>query len=97
MTRKERKELSDRIKAEWEKGNVVVMTVEGLEIAPVESLVKQTTSMLLYDLNRDQATSYTLLEESTGKLPVIRLINDLATAHVIDYLMELKNKKTPAL
>lgn len=73
------------------------MTVEGLEIAPVKDLVKQTTSMLLYDLNRDEATSYTLLEKNTSSLPFIRLINDLATAHVIDYLMELKNKATPAL
>lgn len=96
MTKKERKELSDRIKAEWEKGNVVVMTVEGLEIAPVEDLVKQTTSMLLYDLNRDEATSYTLLEKNTSSLPFIRLVNDLAAAHVIEYLLEQKKRNTPA-
>ena len=73
------------------------MTVEGLKIAPVEDLVKQTTSMLLYDLNRDETTSYTLLEKNTSSLPFIRLVNDLATAHIIEYLMELKNKNTPTL
>lgn len=65
----------------WEKkkeGKVMVQTEEGVMTASMEDFCKQNIEGLLYDLNRDEATTLTLNNE--------RAINDLAVAQVIRYL-----------
>lgn len=65
----------------WEKkkeGKVMVQTEDGVMTASMEDFCKQNIEGLLYDLNRDEATTLTLNNE--------RAINDLAVAQVIRYL-----------
>ena len=49
---------------------------------PIDKLCRQSADGLLYDLNRDEATTLTL-----GKVGLERWVNDYATAKVIRYLV----------
>ena len=65
----------------WEKrkeGKILFQTAEGIMELPIDEFCKQNIEGLLYDLNRDEATTLTLNNE--------RAINDLAVAQVIRYL-----------
>ena len=67
----------------WKKrkeGKVLVQTEEGIMTCPLEQFCKQGIEVLLYDLNRDEATTLIINNE--------RAINDLAVAQVIRYLYE---------
>ncbi len=74
------------IEEKWAEGKVVLMTIEGLASVPVREIVKQPVEGLLYDINRDMGTTWTLFRDGE-QLPVIRLVNDIAAAHIIEYLM----------
>lgn len=74
MTDKERQIISEQGRL----GRVVFQTMDGLQSADMEEFCKQDVGLLLYDLNRDEGTTYTLNNE--------RAINDIAVAKVIRYL-----------
>lgn len=78
--------IIEQIKEKWLNGEVVLMTVEGVVSVPVREIINQTADGLLYDLNRDIYTSLTLFK-NVETLPVYRIINDIAVAHIIEYLM----------
>lgn len=78
--------LKDLILKEYKKGNIVILTSDGLKLTSLKEVIKQPAEGLLYDLNRDQATILTFINDP-------KWINDFACMAVIQ---ELKNqlKKT---
>ena len=94
MTKEERfdKTLATVLENE-RKGKVTYMTGMGLMTSTLESFCRQNADGVLYDLNRDRATTITLGRNGGG-----RWINDYAVAMVIEYLMKeierLKNEKS---
>lgn len=66
------------IERQYKQGKVVLATPCGLASCDMEELVGQPVEGLLYDLNRDELTTYTLNNE--------RAINDIAVAKVIRHL-----------
>lgn len=72
------KEEYELIKGKQKEGKVVFRNVEGLMAQPIEDFCSQCVEGLLYDLNRDEATTLTLNDN--------RCVNDLAVAQVIRYL-----------
>jgi len=66
------------LKKRWE-GIVCFMTFDGLYNAKVDDFIKQPADGILYDLNRDIATTLTIMPEK-------RWINDLAVAVTITAL-----------
>lgn len=79
--------LLDTIRKASENGRVALMTIDGLVTYDIDELISQPTEGLLYDLNRDLATTSTLLLAG-AELPTLRLVNDYATALVIKRLKE---------
>jgi len=79
MTEQELQKLKDTILSEYEKGNVVVTTAEGLVIYNLDEFIKQPTPGLLYDLNR-------LPEVVLAFLGDPKWVNDYAVAMVISRL-----------
>ena len=74
MTEEEKLLIEEQIKH----NRVVFQPREGVQSAGIEEFCKQDVDFLLYDLNRDEATTCTLNNE--------RAINDIAVAKVIRYL-----------
>lgn len=74
MTQEEKELIREQEKA----GKVVYSSCEGLFAVNIEDFCSQPVDGLLYDLNRDEATTYALNNE--------RAINDIAVAKVIRYL-----------
>ncbi len=85
--------LTDMLRREEEKGRVAVMTVEGIMSYDIEEFCSQPAELLLYDLNRDTATTLTLLKKGKDSLPLVRLINDYAAALVIRHLKSKINNQ----
>lgn len=84
MTTKTNFEKTLSLIQETEKqGNVVFMTMCGLMATPIEKFCRQSADCLLYDLNRDEATTLTL-----GRDGLERWVNDYAVAKIIRYLMD---------
>jgi len=83
-------ELRDKILSETKKGNVVIATFEGLKVTELSEFIKQPADGLLYDLNRDEATILTFIDNP-------KWINDYAVCMVIHALKarirELENKQ----
>jgi len=83
------KALKDKILEEYKKGNVVVSTFDGLKVAPLKDIIDQPADGLLYDLNRDEATILTFIDDP-------KWVNDYACMAVIRGLKkqidQLKNK-----
>jgi len=75
-------DIKKGILEESEKGNIIVSTIDGLQIMPIDKFIQQPAVSMLYDLNRNVATILTFL-------PDPKWINDYASAMVI---IELKNK-----
>lgn len=75
---------------EYEKGNIVINTIEGVLTIPLKDFLKQPIEGILYDLNRDEATVLTFINDP-------KWINDYAVTKVIRELKkqidELKTKK----
>lgn len=78
----------DFILEEYKKGNVVVLGPDNIiQSAPLEGVVKQHVDGLLYDLNRDEATVLTFIDDP-------KWVNDYAVAKVIRELKrQLEEKK----
>lgn len=77
------------VKENESKGIVTIMTECGLMSCNIERICNQSADGLLYDLNRDKATTIAL-----GGNGMERWINDYAVAVVIEYLLnELKKAK----
>ena len=64
-----------------EEGKVVFMTIEGLMEADLEEFIEQPAGGILYDLNRDQATVLSFIDNP-------KWINDFAVGLVIKKLKE---------
>ena len=75
-------EIKHIVLDEYEKGNIVVYTCEGLKQMKLEDIVKQPVEGLLYDLNRDEATILTLISDP-------KWINDFASCQVIRKLYDM--------
>lgn len=79
----------DVIRNQEKCGNITIETIEGLAVIPLNDIVNWDADSLLYDLNRDKATTIAL-----GRDGMERWINDYAVAVVIEYLLnELKKAK----
>jgi hypothetical protein len=68
--------IKDRILKEYNKGNVVVSGFEGLQVTPLDGIIKQPVDGLLYDLNRNEATILTFINDP-------KWVNDYAVTKVI--------------
>jgi hypothetical protein len=79
METKAIEEIKKLIMDAEKEGNVVVWTIEGLASMPLSEIIKQPTEGLLYDLNRDKATIWTLMKDD-------KWVNDYACALVITAL-----------
>ena len=80
--------ILEKISNHRHKGEIVIMTVDGIMVARIEDIIKQPVEGLLYDLNRDDATLGTLFRTSGD----MKYINDIAMANIVKYLMKkLKN------
>lgn len=75
------KEALARIEAADKEGKIVTMTELGLMEVPLDIFCRQGADGILYDLNRDEATTLHL-----GSEGLERWINDYAVAKVIRYL-----------
>lgn len=76
-------ELRAFIRDKAREGKIVLMTIEGLRIVDADRFIQQDSKDILYDLNRDKATTMTLANEDD-----LRWINDYAVAIVIEKLCE---------
>ena len=72
---------------EEKEGNVVIMTCDGPRLINLEEFIKQPTTGLLYDLNRDKATILTFINEKPAKW-----VNDYAVGLVIAKLKEYNDE-----
>lgn len=80
-------ELKNKILKEYKKGNIVVSTSEGIMTTSLKDIINQPTEGLLYDLNRDEATILTLIDDP-------KWINDYACMVVIRELKkQLKHQE----
>lgn len=64
-------------------GKIVIMTEMGLMDVSLEKFCEQDADSILYDLNRDEATTLTL-----GYDGLVRWVNDYAVAKVIRHLKQ---------
>lgn len=77
----EPKPLKDIVTTEYDKGNVVFATVDGFAIANIDEFIKQPVDGILYDLNRDELTVLTWIDEP-------KWVNDYAVCKVIRKLKD---------
>lgn len=71
--------LKDIVLEEYQKGNIVIATGEGLAKMPLKEFMKQPVEGMLYDLNRNEAVVLTFIDDP-------KWINDFAVAKVIQEL-----------
>jgi len=76
------KKIKDKILKEYKKGNIIVVTIEGLQGMPLKEFIKQPADGILYDLNRNEAKILTFIEDP-------KWVNDYAVCKVI---RALKNR-----
>jgi hypothetical protein len=69
-------DLKKDILAEYEKGNIVVASMEGLQVCKLEDFIKQPVDGMLYDLNRLETVVLTFL-------PDPKWVNDYAVSKVL--------------
>lgn len=69
-------DLKKDILAEYEKGNIVVASVDGLQVCKLEDFIKQPVDGMLYDLNRLETVVLTFL-------PDPKWVNDYAVSKVL--------------
>jgi len=80
--------MKNTIVEEYQKGNIVVSSFEGLQVTSLEEFVKQPVEGMLYDLNRNEAVVLTFIKDP-------KWINDYAVCKVIQELkrqLDEKNK-----
>ncbi len=81
----DQKKFSKLVLAERDKGNVVFLALDEIISMPVKDIVKQPVDGLLWDLNRDEATALSFMDEEG----MIHWVNNFAVALVI---RELKSQ-----
>jgi len=74
--RKINESIKNIVLSEYKKGNIVVNTHEGLMMAKLTEVINQPAEGLLYDLNRDEMTILTFIDDP-------KWINDYACMAVI--------------
>ena len=74
-------ELKDKILSEYENGNVVIATSEGLQGTKLSEFIKQPVDGLLYDLNRSEMVVLTFIDDP-------KWVNDFAVCKVIRALKD---------
>lgn len=79
-------DFKNLVLAEYEKGNIIVATFEGLKKMSLDEFVKQPAEGMLYDLNRDEGTVLTFIDNK-------KWINDFAVAKVIQKLKSMIDKR----
>ena len=84
------KKLIDYLLEKEKEGKVCIMTIEGILEANLDDFIKQPTEGLLYDLNRDRATTLTWIDNNSPKW-----INDFAVCLVITKLKALLSDQLP--
>lgn len=72
-------EIKSKILEEYKQGNIILMTFDGLKVGKLEDFIKQPTELMLYDLNRDEATVLTFINDP-------KWVNDYAVSKVIKAL-----------
>lgn len=77
------KETLQLVRDAEKRGDIVLMTGLGLMGVSLEKFCQQDADSILYDLNRDEATTLTL-----GSEGMERWVNDYAAAKVIRCLKE---------
>lgn len=84
-------DLKDKILTEYEKGNLVIASFEGLGVTKLKDFVQQPAEGILYDLNRIEPVVLTFIDDP-------KWINDYAVAKVIrelkTYIHELESLNT---
>jgi hypothetical protein len=92
--------MKEKILEEYEKGNIVVATIEGLQTCPFDDFLQQPVDGLLYDLNRDEATIMTFIDDPkwVNNLATTKIIKKLFAERqiLIDTLIALQNTNTHA-
>jgi len=81
-------DIKEMILAEYKKGNIVVSTFDGLQVAPLKEIIKQPIDGLLYDLNRNEMVVLKFINDH-------KWINDYAMVQVVRELkqqLEYKSK-----
>ena len=83
-------EIKNKILEEYEKGNVIVAGIDGLQVMPLKDFIEQPVDGLLYDLNRGEEVVLTFP-------PDPKWVNDYAVSKVIralkNRIYELENPK----
>lgn len=79
------KETLSLIQDAEKRGDIVIMTEMDLIECSLDKFCQQDADNILYDLNRDEATTLTL-----GNEGLVRWVNDYAVAKVIRKLKEEK-------
>lgn len=83
MEKKENKpSIKELVLKEYKKGNLVVLGIEGIQVAPLKEIIKQPIDGLLYDLNRNESVILAFIDD-------LKWINDYALVQV---LREFKNQ-----
>jgi len=70
------RKIKDKVLEEYKNGNIVVAGVDGLQGMVLKEFIKQPTDGMLYDLNRDEVTVLTLINDP-------KWVNDYAVCQVI--------------
>ena len=83
-------EIKEIVLKEYQKGNIVVCDYEGLKSMLLADFIDNPTDEILYDLNRDEATILSFINDK-------KWINDFAAAKVIralkDKIEELEKER----
>lgn len=72
-------DLKETILNEYEKGNIVISTCDGFKVANLAEFIKQPTVGILYDLNRNESTVLSFIDDP-------KWVNDYAVCKVITAL-----------
>lgn len=85
MTNEEFEECLKQLEDIVNKGGIFFMTCDGIMTQELNTFLKQSVEGILYDLNRDKATTIALARSADSFLGK-RWVNDLAVAYVIKAL-----------
>lgn len=88
--KQDKKKWSEIVREERSKGNVVFLCIDEVMCAPVKEIIKQPAEGLLWDLNRDEVTALSFMDQDG----MIHWVNNFAVALVIK---ELKRQLDDAL
>jgi len=77
---KDKKEMRDFILSEYEKGNIVFATVDGLCTVPIDEFLKQPEEGILYDLNRSEMVVLAFIDDP-------KWVNDYAMCKIVRKLL----------